>query len=86
MMLMLESSIKECEEILDNKGMDDWDNQMFQGIAWCYNIVAEMIRYDKSLPYFDLKGNWKLLKKHKYDYAVINLQEWVENIKKEEGE
>lgn len=82
MMLLLESATVDCETLLDDDSIDGWEDQMFQNIVWCFNIIAEIVRVEKGLPFFDLKGNWKLLRKHKYDYVVINVREWVDEIQR----
>lgn len=84
MILMLKSTVMDCEKLLEDTDIEDWNSMMFQGLIECFNIIAEMVKYDKTLPYFDLKANWKLIKKHKFDYALINVQDWISMIEKEE--
>lgn len=84
MILMLKSTVMDCEKLLEDTDIEDWNSIMFHGLIECFNIIAEMVKYDKTLPYFDLKANWKLIKKHKFDYALINVQDWISMIEKEE--
>ena len=84
MILMLKSTVMDYERLLEDNDIEDWDSMMFYGLIECFNIIAEMVKYDKTLPYFDLKANWKLIKKHKFDYALINVQDWITLIEKEE--
>lgn len=79
MMNMLKIQIMECEDLMDNPEMEDWNSLMFYSLIECFNIIAEIVKYDKSLPYFNLKDNWKLIKKHKFDYALINVQDWYDS-------
>ena len=78
MFMLLKSLIDDCEDLLDNNELDDWNNMMFQSLVECFNVIAHLVKNERGLPYFDLKANWKLLKKHKFDYALINVQEWYE--------
>ena len=84
MILMLKSTDMDCEKLLEDNDIEDWNSMMFYALIECFNIIAEMVKYDKTLPYFDLKANWKLIKKHKFDYALINVQDWITLIEKEE--
>ena len=84
MKLMLKSTDMDCEKLLEDNDIEDWNSMMFYALIECFNIIAEMVKYDKTLPYFDLKANWKLIKKHKFDYALINVQDWITLIEKEE--
>lgn len=51
---------------------------IFRTFVASFNKIAELVRYNRGLPFFDLKGNWALIKSHKFEQALANLKQWVQ--------
>ena len=51
---------------------------IFRTFVASFNKIAELVRYNRGLPFFDLKENWGLIKSHDFEQALANLKKWVQ--------
>lgn len=51
---------------------------IFRTFVASFNKIAELVRYNRGLPFFDLKKNWALIKAHNFEEALANLKKWVQ--------
>ena len=51
---------------------------IFRTFVASFNKIGELVRYNRGLPFFDLKENWGLIKSHKFEQALANLKKWVQ--------
>ena len=51
---------------------------IFRTFVASFNKIGELVRYNRGLPFFDLKENWGLIKSHKFEQALANLKNWVQ--------
>lgn len=51
---------------------------IFRTFVASFNKIAELVRYNRGLPFFDLKENWALIKAHDFEQALANLKKWVQ--------
>lgn len=71
---------KLIESELDSN--NDLKNEVvFKSCVSCFNIIADVKKYNKDAPYFDLKLNWALLKKQCFNAVLVNIQKWLEQAK-----
>ena len=80
MSYILFKNIKEIESLMVNDQYDvDGRNRtneiIFKTFAASFSKIAELISYNRGLPFFDLNGNWALIKTHRYEQALANLKQ-----------
>ena len=85
MSYVLFKNIKEIElfmvdEQFDIDGRNRINEIIFRTFVASFNKIAELVRYNRRLPFFDLKENWALIKSHNFEQALINLSEWVQMV------
>ena len=51
---------------------------IFRTFVTSFNKIAELVRYNRGLPFFDLKKNWGLIKTHDFEQALTNLKNWMQ--------
>lgn len=83
MSYILFKNIKEIEgfmveEQFDIDGRNRTNEIIFKIFVVSFNKIGELICYNRRLPFFDLKGNWALIKTHRYEQALTNLKNWVQ--------
>ena len=83
MSYILFKNIKDIEGfITDDKYDVDGRNRtselIFRTFVASFNKIGELVRYNRGLPFFDLKENWELIKSHKFEQALTNLKNWVQ--------
>ena len=85
MSYILFKNIKDIEEFMtdaqyDIDGRNRTSELIFRTFVASFNKIAELVRYNRGLPFFDLKENWALIKTHRYEQALANLKKWVQMI------
>ena len=85
MSYILFKNIKNIEEFMtdaqyDIDGRNRTTELIFRTFVASFNKIAEFVRYNRGLPFFDLKENWALIKTHRYEQALANLKKWVQMI------
>ena len=83
MSYILFKNIKEIESLMVNDQFDmDGRNRtselIFRTFVESFNKIAELVRYNRGLSFFDLKKNWGLIKSHDFEQALTNLKKWVQ--------
>ena len=83
MSYVLFKNIKDIEGFLsdvqyDAEGRNRTSELIFRTFVASFNKIAELVRYNRGLPFFDLKGNWALIKAHEFEQALTNLKQWVQ--------
>ena len=83
MSYILFKNIKDIEEFMTEEQFDiDGRNRtneiIFKTFVASFNRVGEIVRYNRGLPFFDLNGNWALIKSHNFEQALTNLKQWVQ--------
>ena len=83
MSYVLFKNIKEIElfmveEQFDIDGRNRTNEIIFRTFVASFNRIAEIVRYNRRLPFFDLKENWGLIKSHKFEQALANSKKWVQ--------
>ena len=83
MSYVLFKNIKEIGSLMVNDKYDvDGRNRtselIFRTFVASFNKIGELVRYNRGLPFFDLKENWALIKTHRYEQALTNLKKWVQ--------
>ena len=83
MSYILFKNIKEIESLMveeqfDIDGRNRTTELIFRTFVASFNKIAELVRYNRGLPFFDLKENWGLIKSHKFEQALANLKKWVQ--------
>ena len=68
------------EEQFDIDGRNRTSELIFRTFVASFNKIAELVRYNRGLPFFDLKENWRLIKSHKFEQALTNLKQWVQMV------
>ena len=68
------------EEQFDIDGRNRTSELIFRTFVASFNKIAELVRYNRGLPFFDLKENWGLIKSHKFEQALTNLKQWVQMV------
>ena len=66
------------EDQFDVDGRNRTSELIFRTFVESFNKIAELVRYNRRLPFFDLKENWALIKTHRYEQALTNLKKWVQ--------
>ena len=83
MSYILFKNIKEIEgfmveEQFDSNGRNRTSELIFRTFVASFNKIGELVRYNRGLPFFDLKENWALIKSHDFEEALANLKQWVQ--------
>ena len=83
MSYVLFKNIKDIEGFLsdvqyDTEGRNRTTELIFRTFVASFNKIAELVRYNRGLPFFDLKENWALIKSHDFEQALTNLKKWVQ--------
>ena len=83
MSYILFKNIKDIEGFMtdaqyDAEGRNRTSELIFRTFVASFNKIAELVRYNRGLPFFDLKENWALIKSHRYEQALTNLKQWVQ--------
>ena len=83
MSYVLFKNIKDIEGFLndvqyDSNGRNRTSELIFRTFVASFNKIAELVRYNRGLPFFDLKKNWGLIKSHDFEQALTNLKKWVQ--------
>ena len=83
MSYILFKNIKEIELFMTNDqhdvdGCNRTSELIFRTFVASFNKIAELVRYNSVLPFFDLKENWALIKSHDFEQALTNLKKWVQ--------
>lgn len=78
----LYQNIKNIEEFLtddqyDVDGRNNTNEVIFQTFVKSFNLIANQVRYNRGLPFFNLKQNWALIKSQDFTTALTNLQNWL---------
>ena len=83
MSYVLFKNIKDIEGFMtdvqyDSEGRNRTSELIFRTFVASFNKIAELVRYNRGLPFFDLKENWRLIKSNKFEQALTNLKQWVQ--------
>ena len=83
MSYILFKNIKDIEGFMtddkyDVDGRNRTSELIFRTFVASFNKIGELVRYNRGLPFFDLKNNWALIKAHRYEQALTNLKNWVQ--------
>ena len=83
MSYILFKNIKDIEGFLsdvqyDVEGRNRTTELIFRTFVASFNKIGELVRYNRGLPFFDLKNNWALIKSNKFEQALTNLKKWVQ--------
>ena len=83
MSYILFKNIKEIESFMveeqfDIDGRNRTNEIIFRTFVASFNKIGELVRYNRGLPFFDLKENWALIKAHRFEQALANLKKWVQ--------
>ena len=83
MSYVLFKNIKDIEGFLsdvqyDAEGRNRTTELIFRTFVASFNKIGELVRYNRGLPFFDLKENWALIKSHNFEQALTNLKKWVQ--------
>ena len=85
MSYVLFKNIKEIESLMvndqfDSNGRNRTSELIFRTFVASFNKIGELVRYNRGLPFFDLKENWALIKSHDFEEALANLKQWVQMV------
>ena len=85
MSYVLFKNIKDIEGFMtdaqyDAEGRNRTNEIIFRTFIASFNKIAELVRYNRGLPFFDLKENWGLIKSHDFEQALTNLKQWVQMV------
>lgn len=83
MSYVLFKNIKDIEGFMadvqyDSEGRNRTSELIFRTFVASFNKIAELVRYNHGLPFFDLKKNWALIKTNNFEQALTNLKQWVQ--------
>ena len=83
MSYILFKNIKDIEGFMtnvqyDSDGRNRTSELIFRTFVASFNKIAELVRYNRGLPFFDLKKNWALIKSQNFEQALTNLKNWVQ--------
>ena len=83
MSYVLFKNIKDIEGFMtdvqyDSERRNRTSELIFRTFVESFNKIAELVRYNRGLPFFDLKESWALIKTHRYEQALTNLKNWVQ--------
>ena len=85
MSYILFKNIKDIEGFMtdaqyDIDGRNRTNEIIFRTFVASFNKIGELVRYNRGLPFFDLKENWRLIKSNKFEQALTNLKQWVQMV------
>lgn len=85
MSYILFKNIKEIESLMvddqyDVDGRNRTSELIFRSFVESFNKIAELVRYNRGLQFFDLKKNWAFIKTHRYEQALANLKQWLQMV------
>ena len=66
------------DEQYDAEGRNRTSELIFRTFVASFNKIRELVRYNRGLPFFDLKKNWALIKSQNFEQALANLKNWVQ--------
>ena len=83
MSYVLFKNIEEIESLMvedqfDIDGRNRTNEIIFRTFVASFNKIGEIVRYNRGLPFFDLKKNWALIKTNNFEQALTNLKQWVQ--------
>ena len=83
MSYVLFKNIKDIEGFMtdaqyDVDGRNRTNEVIFRTFVVSFNKIGELVRYNRGLPFFDLKKNWGLIKSHDFEQALTNLKNWMQ--------
>ena len=83
MSYILFKNIKDIEGFMtddkyDVDGRNRTSELIFRTFVASFNKIGELVRYNRGLPFFDLKENWALIKSQNFEQALANLKNWVQ--------
>ena len=83
MSYILFKNIKEIEtfmveEQFDIDGRNRTTELIFRTFVASFSKIAELVSYNRRLPFFDLEENWALIKSQNFEEALTNLKQWVQ--------
>lgn len=83
MSYILFKNIKDIEGFMtdvqyDSEGRNRTSELIFRTFVASFNKIGELVRYNRGLPFFDLKENWGLIKSQNFEEALANLKQWVQ--------
>lgn len=83
MSYILFKNIKDIEGFMtddqyDAEGRNITNEVIFRTFVVSFNKIAELVRYNRRLPFFNLKENWALIKSQDFEQALANLKNWVQ--------
>ena len=83
MSYILFKNIKDIEGFMtdaqyDSNRRNRTNEIIFRTFVASFNKIGELVRYNRGLPFFDLKKNWGLIKSHDFEQALTNLKKWVQ--------
>ena len=83
MSYVLFKNIKDIEMFMtdvqyDSNRRNRTSELIFRTFVASFNKIGELVRYNRGLPFFDLKENWGLIKSHDFEQALTNLKNWVQ--------
>ena len=83
MSYILFKNIKDIEGFMvddqfDAEGRNRTSELIFRTFVASFNKIAELVRYNRRLPFFNLKENWALIKAHNFEQALTNLKQLVQ--------
>ena len=83
MSYILFKNIKDIEGFMtdaqyDSNRRNRTNEIIFRTFVASFNKIGELVRYNRGLPFFDLKKNWGLIKSHDFEQALTNLKQWVQ--------
>ena len=85
MSYILFKNIKDIEGFMtdaqyDTEGRNRTTELIFRTFVASFNKIAELVQYNRRLPFFNLKENWRLIKSYKFEQALTNLKQWVQMV------
>ena len=85
MSYVLFKNIKDIEGFMadvqyDSERRNRTSELIFRTFVASFNKIAELVRYNRGLPFFDLKKNWALIKSQNFEEALANLKNWVQMV------
>ena len=83
MSYILFKNIKDIEGFMtddkyDVDGRNRTSELIFRTFVASFNKIGELVRYNRGLPFFNLKENWALIKSQNFEQALTNLKQWVQ--------